>query len=241
MTFITQIKPIDVLFTLPETHVGELIAAQEAGKVSLTASVGEAVIGEGALSVIDNRIDEATGTVKLKGSFPNDPVKLWPGQFVNIRLHLKTLPNATTVPSVAVQQGAEGRFVYLAQADSTAKRAVVKVAQEDEHQAVIAQGIKPGDKVITTGFVNIQDGSKISLGTEGQTPGPTPGQGEGGAQPQAQPGAENTAPVGSERRRRREQAEGQGHPRAGGAAERLPREVAKDEKDAAPDQPRPAQ
>jgi multidrug efflux system membrane fusion protein len=211
LTYITQIKPIDVLFTLPETYVGELLAAQAAGKVTLAASVGGETIGEGALSVIDNRIDEATGTVKLKGSFPNDPVKLWPGQFVNIRLHLKTLNSATVVPAVAVQQGSASRFVYLATPENTAKRTDVKIVQEDENQAVISQGIKPGDKVITTGFVSIQDGSKISLG------GPDAGAPE---QPGAQPGAENAPPEGQRRgRRRQNQAEG-------GAAERAPTDAA---------------
>jgi membrane fusion protein, multidrug efflux system len=211
LTYITQIKPIDVLFTLPETYVGELLAAQAAGKVALTASVGGETIGEGALSVIDNRIDEATGTVKLKGSFPNDPVKLWPGQFVNIRLHLKTLNSATVVPAVAVQQGSASRFVYLATPENTAKRTDVKIVQEDENQAVISEGIKPGDKVITTGFVSIQEGSKITLG------GPDAGAPE---QPGAQPGAENAPPEGQRRgRRRQNQAEG-------GAAERAPTDAA---------------
>ncbi len=225
IAFITQIQPIDVVFTLPETYVGELIAAQAQGKVELIATVGNETLGEGALSVIDNRIDEATGTVRLKGSFPNDPVKLWPGQFVNIRLHLKTLTGATVVSSVAVQQGSAGRYVYLAQADNTAKRIDVKVAQENENQAVIAEGIKPGDKVISSGFVNIQDGSKITVESpgggqrqRGQEPAP---QAEGG-----QPSAQNAPPAGGERRgRRRQQQEQQSkadQPPAGGAAERLP-------------------
>ncbi len=233
ITFITQIKPIDVLFTLPETYVGQLIAAQDKGQVALRATVGEEILGEGALSVIDNRIDEATGTVKLKGSFPNDPVKLWPGQFVNIRLHLRTLPGATVVPSVAVQQGSAGRYVYLAQPDNTAKRMTVKVVQEDEHQAVIGEGVKPGEKVITSGFVNIQDGSKITL--------------DGAATPDgeaAQPSAESAPPArdGERRGRRRDQA---GGPPAGGAAERLSRETmpppATAEQNAAQGQPRQSQ
>jgi multidrug efflux system membrane fusion protein len=212
IAFITQIQPIDVVFTLPETHVSELIAAQATGPVGLAASVGGETLADGALSVIDNRIEETTGTVRLKGSFANEPLKLWPGQFVNIRLHLKTLPNATTVPAVAVQQGAQGRYVYVATPENTARLSQVKVAQEDEKQAVVVEGLKPGDKVITTGFVNLQDGSKISIGGEQPESAPQPGQ----------PPSAETAPAEGEQRgrRRRERAEAEGRP-AGGAAERL--------------------
>ncbi len=217
IAYITQIHPIDVVFTLPETYVSELLAAQGNGKVALTASVGDEAIAEGELSVIDNRIDETTGTVRVKGSFANDPVKLWPGQFVNIRLHLKTLPNATTVPSVAVQQGAQGRYVYVVQPDNTARLMTVKVTQEDEKQAVIAEGLKPGDKVITTSFVNLQDGSKVNLGG-----------GEGQSQPpEGAPSAEGAPAEGERRGRRRRDQAADGAPRpTGGAAERLPTERA---------------
>ena len=214
IAYITQIQPLDVLFTLPETYVAELIAAQAAGRVALTATFGEATVSDGALSVIDNRIDETTGTVRVKGSFPNDPVRLWPGQFVNIRLHLKTLPNVTTVPAVAIQQGAQSRYVYVVQLGNTAKLVNVKVTQEDEKQAVIGEGLKAGDKVITTGFVNLQDGSKITLGGDEAQPKP-------GAEPGAAPSAEGAPPEGQRRgKRRREQAaEGEAKP-SGGAAER---------------------
>jgi multidrug efflux system membrane fusion protein len=216
IVIITQIQPISVLFTLPEGNVSNLIAAKAAGPVGLTASAGGAVLGEGGLDVIDNRIEEATGTVKLKGSFPNDPVKLWPGQFVNVRLHLKTLPNATTVPSVAVQQGAQGRYVYVVTPENRAKLTTVKVTQEDEKLAVIGDGLKPGDKVITTGFVNLQDGSKVTIGSE-----------QGTQQPEGAPSAGNTPPEGERRgRRRREQAAGEEGRPTGGAAERLPSERA---------------
>jgi len=207
---ITQLQPISVLFTLPENQISELIEAKSRGQVGLAALVGQATLAEGALEVIDNQIEEATGTVRLKGTFTNTPLKLWPGQFVNIRLHLKTLQGATVVPAVAVQQGASGRHVYLAQADGTAKLTAVTVTQEDEKQAVIADGLQPGDKVITTGFANLQDGSKINL------------DGAGGPD---QPAAEG-APQAERRGRRgpgRDQSE---RAPAGGAAERLPRESA---------------
>ena len=247
ITYITQIQPIDVVFTLPETYVSELLEAQAKGAVGLTATVGAETLGEGALTVIDNRIDETTGTVKLKGSFPNNPVRLWPGQFVNIRLHLKTLDNATVVSAVAVQQGAAGRFVYFAQPDNTAKRVDVKVAQEDERKAVISEGVKPGDKIVTTGFVNLQDGSKLRMegtrpvGEQAKPDAENPPGASGETQPQA-----NSAPQGNgERRgRRRQQRDDQtaaGKP-AGGAAERLSSEAATSQQSTTPQgQPRAAQ
>ncbi len=102
IVIITQIQPISVVFTLPENYVGELIAAKAAGPVELVATASGKTVGEGTLEVIDNRIDQSTGTVRLKGTFPNEKLTLWPGQFVNVRLHLKTLPDATVVPSVAI-------------------------------------------------------------------------------------------------------------------------------------------
>lgn len=160
---ITQIQPISVIFTLPETYVGELIAAKAAGAVALEASVGGKTVGTGVLDVIDNRIDQNTGTVRMKGTFPNETLGLWPGQFVNVRLHLKTLPDATVVPSASVQQGASGRFVYRVEPDSTVKLVTVEVAQEGEDRTVIGKGVQPGETVATSGFSNLQDGSKVSV------------------------------------------------------------------------------
>ena len=249
IAFITQIQPIDVVFTLPETYVSDLIAAQAAGKVALAATVGDERLAEGALSVIDNRIDEATGTVRLKGSFSNDPVRLWPGQFVNISLHLKTLTNATVVTAAAVQQGTAGRYVYVVQPgeNATVKRVAVKVAQEDEKQAAISEGIKPGDKIVTTGFVNLQDGSRIRLQKPGEAPEPGAAPHDGAA-PQAGTG---NGEGGGRRRHRQQQgdqaeapsppAEGPSRP-VGGAAERLSSETTTATGQSTPqEQPRQAQ
>ncbi len=177
---ISQLQPISVVFTLPETQISELIASKTAGRVALTASVGGKTIGEGALEVIDSRIDQNTGSVRLKGTFPNEPIALWPGQFVNIRLHLKTLTGATVISSAAVQQGASGRFVYRVQPDNTVKLTPVEVALEDENRAVLASGIEPGDRVATSGFSNLQDGSKVTVddGKGEEKTAPRRGQGE---------------------------------------------------------------
>jgi len=111
---ITQLKPIAVVFTLPENTVSGVLEASNLGPVQLQAVTGGKAIGEGTLLVVDNQIDQSTGTYKIKGTFPNEQNRLWPGQFVNVKLKLKVLNNAIVVPSVAVQEGANGSYVSLA-------------------------------------------------------------------------------------------------------------------------------
>jgi multidrug efflux pump subunit AcrA (membrane-fusion protein) len=145
--------------------VAELIAAQQAGTVLLEARSGDRATAQGTLSVIDSRIDQNTGTVRLKGTFANDPLTLWPGQFVNIRLHLKTLNGAVAVPIAALQQGATDRFVYRVAPDDTVRQTPVEVGYEDENRAVILSGLDAGSTVAMTGFNNLKDGTKISIDT----------------------------------------------------------------------------
>lgn len=215
---VAQLQPVSVLFTLPETVVGDLIEAKRAGEVKLTASVGGKVVGEGALEVIDNRIDQSTGTVRLKGTFPNEKLSLWPGQFVNVRLHLRTLPGVTVVPSAAVQQGASGRFVYVAQPENTVKLTDVEVTQESEDTAVIAKGITPGVQVVTSGFANLQDGAKITPTLE-DWPRTSPATAAAGI-PEAAAAGATPAPAAppEERRQRRHRRDGAGA-KADGAAD----------------------
>jgi membrane fusion protein, multidrug efflux system len=179
---ITQLRPIAVVFTLPENTVAGVLEAQEKGPVPLQAVTGAGLLGEGTLLVLDNQIDQSTGTVKIKGIFPNDKNRLWPGQFVNVKLKLKTLENAIVVPSVAIQQGANGSYVYLATPENMAKLTYVKVVREGEKQSVIGEGVAAGDTVITSGFANLQDGSKIKLDT---------GPAKGAPSPSAAPVSEN--------------------------------------------------
>jgi membrane fusion protein, multidrug efflux system len=199
---VTQLRPITVVFTLPENTVSEVLAAQAKGAVPLQAITGGATIGEGTLLVVDNQIDQSTGTVRIKGVFANQENRLWPGQFVNVKLKLKTLENAIVTSSVAIQQGASGSYVYLATPENTAKLTYVKVVQEGEKMSVIGDGIAPGDDVITSGFANLQDGSKLKLET------PTP---EGAPQANAAPATDEAAKDGKgegkgERKRRRKEA-----------------------------------
>jgi membrane fusion protein, multidrug efflux system len=163
IVIITQLQPIAVIFTLPENTVADVIEAQTKGPVQLQAITGDKVIGQGTLLVVDNQIDQTTGTYRIKGTFPNESNRLWPGQFVNVKLKLKILENAIVIPSVAVQQGASGSYVYLVTPENTAKIAYVTVVQEGESRTVIAKGAAAGDLVVTTGFASLQDGSKVRV------------------------------------------------------------------------------
>ena len=145
-----------------------MLDASNRGPVQLQAVTGGKAIGEGTLLVVDNQIDQTTGTYKIKGTFPNEQNRLWPGQFVNVKLKLKILNDAIVIPSVAVQEGANGSYVYVVTPENTVKITAVSVVQEGERQAVIGSGVAPGDLVVTAGFASLQDGSKVKVETSGE-------------------------------------------------------------------------
>jgi membrane fusion protein, multidrug efflux system len=128
------------------------------------------VIESGTLKGIDNQVDPTTGTLKLKAEFPNASFQLWPGQFVNIRLKVKTLPQAVVVPTSAVQRGPAGTFSYVVGDGDIVTAKPVAVTQQNETDAVIASGLSPSDRVVTTGFANLSDGAKVIVGKDEQTP-----------------------------------------------------------------------
>jgi multidrug efflux system membrane fusion protein len=188
---ISQIKPIAVLFNLPQQDLDRVNAAFAKGPLPVEAqrpSTGE-VLARGKLTVVDNAVDSNTGTVKLKAEFPNPDLKLWPGQFVNVRLLIDTLKDVVVVPTAAVQRGPNGAFVYVVGSDNKAKLHLVKVEKQDEHQAVIASGVEPPARVVTTGFVQLTDGKAVKIGG---------GQDGAGTRPQgAKPGTSQTPTVGA--------------------------------------------
>jgi multidrug efflux system membrane fusion protein len=163
---ITQIRPIAVIFTLPQQRLAQVNKAFAQGALSVQAlgDDNRTVVDHGTLAVIDNQVDQTTGTVKLKAEFPNADLQIWPGQFVNVKLLVDTMRQVVVVPSAAVQRGPNGTFAYVANDDSTAAVRPVSVAQQDDIQAVIAAGIDDGERVVTTGFSQLTDGTKIAIG-----------------------------------------------------------------------------
>jgi len=172
LVIITQLQPIAVQFSLPQQQIVRVNAAAAKGALSVDVfgNDGTTVIDSGTLKGIDNQVDPTTGTLRLKAEFPNTNFQLWPGQFVNVRLKVDTLPKAIVVPTSAVQRGPAGTFTYvIGDGDIVTAKAVV-VTQQNESDAVIASGLSPSDRVVTTGFANLSDGAKIVVGREEQTP-----------------------------------------------------------------------
>jgi multidrug efflux system membrane fusion protein len=161
---ITQTQPISTISTLPEVDLPEVQAALKAGPVALTAFTtdGATKLGDGTLVVIDNEIDQTNGTIRLKSTFPNKDETLWPGQFVQIRLLLRTERGATTVPSGAVERGPDGFFVYVVDEGDVVQPRPVKVGQIADGRAIVTAGISPGERVVAAGQYRLDAGVKIA-------------------------------------------------------------------------------
>jgi multidrug efflux system membrane fusion protein len=201
---LTQIRPISVLFNVPQQQLPQIIAAQARGAVQVDALDGTSAatpIDRGTLQVVDNQIDQTTGTVRVKAEFPNQKLALWPGAYVNIRLLADTLKQAIVVPVAAIQRGPKGAFAYIVQPNDTVAMRDLMLGPQDDTQAVVRSGIVAGDRVVTAGFARLADGARVSVAAAEEPAGggaPALHQG-GGAAPQA---PENGRRGGGERRRR---------------------------------------
>jgi len=180
LVVITQLQPISVVFTLPEQNLRQIHQQSFDGSGMTVLAVDRddnSVLDEGTVGVVNNQIDPTTGTIQIKANFSNAKYQLWPGQFVNARLLLMTKKNGIVVPSQVVQNGPDGAFVYVIQPDNTVQVRAVKVAQVDNNQALIDDGLKPGEKVVVDGQYKLQPGAKIVLpaASPGGAPGGSPG------------------------------------------------------------------
>jgi membrane fusion protein, multidrug efflux system len=159
---ITQLHPISVVFTLPEDNLPTVTRAISAGEVSATALANDGTtLGSGKVTLVDNRIDQATGTARIKAEFPNGDNLLWPGEFVNVRILVSMRNNALTVPSAAVQRGTDGLFVYVVKPDATVEARPVKVGADTGAFAIVESGIRAGEQVVTNGQYRLQPGARI--------------------------------------------------------------------------------
>lgn len=161
---IIQPQPIWVRFTVPDKDVPTVMRYKETRpRVIVEPSGGGAAPSEGRLVFVDSGVDPATGTLLLKGEFPNTDGRLVPGQFVDVRLVLFVDPRAIVVPAVAVSNGQEGAYVYIVRPDSTVAPRPVTVARTQDDVAVLASGVKPGDRVVTDGQLRLSPGAKIVI------------------------------------------------------------------------------
>ena len=181
---INQIQPIYVSFTVPQQQLSAIKTYMQAGTLGVEAlPAGETRPERGVVTFVDNAIDPATGTVRLKASFRNSEKRLWPGQFANVTLTLTVDPQAIVVPSQAVQTGAQGPYVFVVKPDSTVENRRVVVARTQGSDTVISSGLQPGEQVVTDGQPRLTSGAKVEIRGGGKGPGG--GQGRPAAPKQA--------------------------------------------------------
>jgi multidrug efflux system membrane fusion protein len=196
LVVVTQLDPIAVFFTLPEDDlpsVHDAMAKGELGVLALSRS-GDKSLGDGKLSVVDNEINQATATIRLKAIFPNPQSLLWPNQFVKARLRLSTRVNAIVVPAAVVQHGPQGTFAYVVGADSTAAVRPVTVEAIQGEVAIISKGLQVGEQVVTDGQAQLRPGAKVAAKPASPAGGKS-GEGAGRPSNSAAPGAAPGAPA----------------------------------------------
>lgn len=165
---LTQLQPISVIFSLPEDDIPEVTAQTNAG-VTLTATAYDRAnvteLATGKITVLDNQIDTTTGMVKFRAEFPNPDNALFPNQFVNVRVLVRTLKGVVTVPNAAIQRGEPGTYVYIVNSDNTVSVRDVKVGPSDNGMIQILSGLNPGDRVVTDGTDRLSDGARVMIPT----------------------------------------------------------------------------
>jgi multidrug efflux system membrane fusion protein len=165
MVVINQIQPVYVTFSLPEQSLSEIKKYSAGGKLKIKAflSKEEEHPEEGLLSFIDNTVDKTTGTIRLRGTFPNQGKRLWPGQFVNLILALTAQPNTLVVPSQAIQTGMNGQYVYVVKPDLKAENRPVTVGRALDGHMVIEKGLKGGETIVIDGQFQLVPGTKVQI------------------------------------------------------------------------------
>lgn len=165
---VTQMKPISVLFSLPQGELPEVLRRIHAGAtLAVTAydSAGTEKLATGTLSAVNNQIATATGTIEFRADFPNRDETLYPNQFVNIHLRVETLKGATLAPSAAILHGRPGAYVYLVQSNHTVIARPVTLGPSEDGRVAVTAGLKPGDQVVVDGADNLKNGAKVALGS----------------------------------------------------------------------------
>jgi membrane fusion protein, multidrug efflux system len=164
---VTQLKPIFVSFTLPQDGLDEIRQNQMKSPLAVdaVASDDKSVLATGTLTLIDNQVDVATGTIHLKATFANADERLWPGEFVTARLTLSVYKNAITVPAQTVMRSENGTYVYVINADNTVTHRAVKVGLTQDNVAIIDSGLKADEHLVVEGQYRLSDGAKVSYST----------------------------------------------------------------------------
>ena len=160
---ISEVKPIFVSFTLPQETIEDVREHHKQTPLAVRAYSGDGKnqLAEGKLTMIDNAIDQATGTIRLKARFDNEDERLWPGEFVNVRVILSMRRGVATVPAQTVQNGPNGPYVYIIKPDDTVERRAVDVAATQDGIAVVSKGLSAGEQVVVDGQYRLTNGARI--------------------------------------------------------------------------------
>ena len=169
LVMIAELKPIFISFTLPQETLDDIQENNKKAPLVVRAFSGDGKkeLAQGKLTLIDNMIDQATGTIHLKARFDNDDERLWPGEFVNLRLILSTHKGVATVPQQTVQVGPNGYYAYVIKPDNTVERRTVEVASMQDGLAVISKGLAAGEKVVVDGQYRLTEGARVNPTTAG--------------------------------------------------------------------------
>jgi membrane fusion protein, multidrug efflux system len=172
LVVINQVAPISVSFAIPEARLPELKKYMAGGALRVTANApnDDASPAVGRITFVDNSVDQTTGTIRIKGTFPNADRRLWPGQYVNVVVTLSTDPNAIVVPSVAVQAGQQGSYVFVVNSEQKVDLRPVTVGRTTATETVIESGLKPGETVVTDGHLRLVPGSHITVKGQSEQP-----------------------------------------------------------------------
>ena len=163
---IHEINPIYVTFSVSEAHLPEIRRQMKNSKLRVTALIRDVLpdSADGVVTFLDNSVDPSTGAIRLKGTFDNAAGKLWPGQFVNVRVRLGDLPDASVVPPQAVLISQNGEYVYVLKSDNSVEQRPITASMRSENFVAIAKGVEPGEKVVVDGQVRLMPGSKVKVG-----------------------------------------------------------------------------
>jgi membrane fusion protein, multidrug efflux system len=161
----TQLQPISVMFTLPEDEVPKMTEALSNGTTSVVALARDdgTVLDTGIVALLDNQIDQTTGTIRVKATFPNSRQRLWPGEFVSARVLVNIHKQALTIPAAALQRGPDGMFAYVVQSDSTVQVRPLKVTLLDENTVIVDSGLNAGERVVTTNVYRLEPGTTVRV------------------------------------------------------------------------------